>query len=187
MQDFLFSGWGAFWATLFMLVPFAVMLAYIVYRKSVFDTGPGTTPVKTLSRMEGVWLTFVFVFFVGINLGSLKYMPYIAEARAATNGQPLQEIDVTAKSWGYDMSSREVEAGRPVRFSGRSVDTQHGFAVYHPDGRMLFTMLLMDGLKQPTTVVHTFKDPGTYKVRCLEYCGIAHHAMLDELTVVKSN
>lgn len=187
MLDFLFSGWGAFWMTLFMLVPFAAMFTYVIYRKSVFDTGPGTTPVAKLSRLEGIWLTVVFVIFVGVNLGSLKYMPYIAEARAATNGQPLLEVDLTAKSWGYDISTREIEVGRPVRFSGRSVDTQHGFAVYHPDGRMLFTMLLMDGLKQPTTVVHTFKDPGTYKVRCLEYCGIAHHAMQDELTVVKSN
>ena len=187
MLDFLFSGWGAFWMTLFMLVPFAAMLAYVIYRKSVFDSRPSTTPVKTLSRLEGIWLTVVFVVFVGVNLGSLKYMPYIAAANAATNGKPMQEIDLTAKSWSYEISNRQIEAGSPVRFSGRSADTQHGFAVYHPDGRLLFTMLLMNGMSKPTTVVHTFKQPGTYKVRCLEYCGVAHHAMQDELIVVKSN
>ena len=82
------------------------------------------------------------------------------------------------------MSTREVEAGRPVRFSGRSSDTMHGFAVYHPNGRLLFTMMLMPGLSKPTSLIHTFEDPGTYKVRCLEYCGIAHHGMRDEITVV---
>ena len=84
------------------------------------------------------------------------------------------------------MSTREVEAGKPVRFSGRAMDTQHGFAVYHPDGRMLFTMLMMPGVSKATSVVRTFTEPGTYKIRCLEYCGIAHHGMKDELTVVKS-
>jgi cytochrome c oxidase subunit 2 len=187
MLDFLFTGWGAFWMTMFMLVPFAAIFAYVVYRKSVVDTGPSATTHNELSRLEGIWLTVVFVVFVGVNLASLKFMPIIATANAATSNLPLQEIDLTAKSWAYDISSRQIEAGRPVRFSGRSVDTQHGFAVYHPDGRMLFTMLLMDGLKKPTTVVHTFKEPGTYKVRCLEYCGIAHHVMQDELIVVKSN
>ncbi|MGN2393196.1 cytochrome C oxidase subunit II [Pelomicrobium sp. G1] len=187
MLDFLFSGWGAFWMTLFMAVPFAVIFYYVIYRKSVVDPGPSATPRKELSRLEGIWLAVVFVVFVGVNLASLKYMPTIAAARAATSGQPLQEIDVTAKSWVYEISNRRIEAGHPVRFSGKSSDTQHGFAVYHPDGRMLFTMMLMPGLTRPTTLVHTFKEPGRYKVRCLEYCGIAHHAMLDELIVVESN
>ncbi|MCZ7564452.1 MAG: hypothetical protein M5U08_12335 [Burkholderiales bacterium] len=129
----------------------------------------------------------VFVVFVGVNLASLKYMPTIAAARAETSRDPVQEINLTAKSWGYDISSRQIEAGRPVRFSGKSSDTQHGFAVYHPSGRMLFTMMLMPGLTNPTTLVHTFREPGKYKVRCLEYCGIAHHGMLDELTVVARN
>jgi cytochrome c oxidase subunit II len=35
--------------------------------------------------------------------------------------------------------------------------------------------------------VHTFREPGKYKVRCLEYCGVAHHAMKDELVVVERN
>lgn len=61
----------------------------------------------------------------------------------------------------------------------------HSFAVYHPNGRVLFTMMLMPGLSKPTSLIHTFSEPGKYKVRCLEYCGIAHHGMRDELTVVQ--
>jgi cytochrome c oxidase subunit 2 len=62
----------------------------------------------------------------------------------------------------------------------------HGFAVYHPDGRVLFTMMLIPGMK-PASLVHTFTEAGEYKVRCLEYCGIAHHAMQDRLVVVNRN
>ena len=186
MLDFLFSGWGAFAATLAMLLPFAAMFWFVIHRKSVVDSGPSTTAPATLSRIEGFWLTAVFVTFVAINLASLKFMPIIATAHAATGGVPVQEVELTATSWSYEMSTRRVEVGKPVRFSGRAKDTQHGFAVYHPDGRLLFTMLMMPGVSRATTVVHNFTEPGTYKIRCLEYCGIAHHAMKDELIVAKN-
>lgn len=184
MLDFLFSGWGAFWMTLAMLLPFAAVFAYVVRRKSIVDPSPAATARARISRVEVGWLGLVLVVFVGVNLASLKYMPTLASARAATSGADIQDVDLTAKSWAYDMSSRRVEAGRPVRFSGRSDDTMHGFAVYHPDGRMLFTLMLMPGLAKPTSLVYTFKDAGTYTVRCLEYCGIAHHAMRDEIVVL---
>ena len=184
MLDFLFSGWGAFWMTLFMLVPFAAVFYYVLRRKSVVDATPSATPRAEISRIEAIWLAGVLVLFVGVNLASLKYMPTLATAHAATTRTDIQQVDLTATSWAYDMKVRQVEAGRPVRFSGRSSDTMHGFAVYHPDGRLLFTMMLMPGLAKPTSLIHTFKDPGRYTVRCLEYCGIAHHTMRDELVVV---
>lgn len=184
MLDFLFSGWGAFWMTLFMLVPFAAVFYYVIRRKSVVDPSPGATARAKISQMEVSWLGLVLVVFVGVNLASLKYMPTLATARAAAQGTAVQNVELTATSWAYDISSRRVEAGRPVRFSGRSSDTMHGFAVYHPDGRLLFTMMLMPGLAKPTSLIHTFDEPGTYKVRCLEYCGIAHHTMRDEIVVV---
>ncbi len=186
MLDFLFSGWGAFWVTLALLLPFAGMYWYVIQRKSVAYAGPSTMRPATMSRIEGYWLTAVFVIFVAINLASLKFMPTLAATRAAASGVPLQEVVFTATSWNYEMSTRQVETGKPVRFSGKAKDTQHGFAVYHPDGRMLFTMLMMPGVSKASSVVYTFTDPGTYKIRCLEYCGIAHHGMLDKLTVVKS-
>lgn len=187
MQDFLFTGWGAFWMVLYMLVPFALVFYYVIHRKSVVGAGPGAAARHDLSRVEGLWLGLVFIVFIGVNLASMKYMPTIATARAMASGQPLQQVDLSAKSWSYEISKREIVAGQPVRFSGRSTDTMHGFGVYHPDGRLLFTMMLMPGLKEPTSLVHTFRDPGKYKVRCLEYCGVAHHAMKDELVVVASN
>jgi cytochrome c oxidase subunit 2 len=32
---------------------------------------------------------------------------------------------------------------------------------------------------------HTFDEPGTYKILCLEYCGLGHHEMSAEINVVK--
>jgi len=31
---------------------------------------------------------------------------------------------------------------------------------------------------------YTFTEPGTYRVYCLEYCGLAHHEMAADITVV---
>ncbi|MBE7417856.1 MAG: hypothetical protein HS128_08865 [Ideonella sp.] len=183
MLDFLFSGWGAFWMTLFMLLPFAAVFYYIVRRKSVVDPSPAAAARAQISRVEVGWIGLVLLVFVGVNLASLKYMPTLRTAHANTRTD-IQNVDLTATSWAFDISSRRVEAGRPVRFSGRSNDTMHGFAIYHPDGRMLFTMMLMPGLTKPTSLIHTFDEAGTYKVRCLEYCGIAHHTMRDEIVVV---
>lgn len=55
MLDFLFTGWGAFWMVLFMLVPFAVIFYYVIHRKSVVDFGPGPRPARICrgSRASG--------------------------------------------------------------------------------------------------------------------------------------
>lgn len=187
MLHFLYqSGWGAFAMTLFFLIPFLLVFVYVIYRKSVVDSAPSGTERKQLSRLEGIWITVVLVIFFGVNLASISYMPIVTTARAASTATNIQQVDFSARSWAYEISERKLEVGRPVRFSGKSTDTMHGFAVYHPDGRILFTMMLMPGLQKPSSLIHTFNEPGKYKVRCLEYCGVAHHLMQDELIVAKS-
>ncbi len=183
MLDFIYqSGFGAFTVMLFFQVPFLVVFFYILYRKSVTDRGPSSTDDRRISRLERLWIAVVLVLFVGVNVMSIKYMPTFSSAHAATTAVNIQDVEVTARSWAYEISEREYEVGRPVRFMVKSVDTVHGFGVYHPDGRMLFTMMLIPGMEK-SSLIHTFTEPGKYKVRCLEYCGIAHHAMQDHLVV----
>ena len=183
MLDFLYqSGWGAFSIMLFFQIPFLIFFFYIVYRKASTEPESGDTDARRMLRTEWLWLSIVVVLFVGVNVLSIKYMPTISTARATATEQDLQDVSVTAQSWTYEISDREVEVGHPVRFSVKSADTVHGFAVYHPDGRVLFTMMLIPGV-EPSSLVHTFTEPGTYKVRCLEYCGTAHHVMQDQLVV----
>lgn len=163
-------------------VPFLIVFLYIIYLKAYKNPSPSDTKAATLSQMEWAWLGLVITLFLAFNLLSIKYMPQIATARVEASAAEIQDIDVSAQSWAYQISDRQLQVGRPVRFSVKSVDTVHGFAVYHPDGRMLFTMMLIPGV-DTSSIIHTFTEPGTYKVRCLEYCGIAHHAMQDALIV----
>ncbi len=185
MLDFMYqSSWGAFTIMLFFHVPFLLVFFYILYRKTAVDPGPSGTDDGRISRAEGLWITLVIVLFVGINVVSIKYMPTVSTAHAAS-AENIQNIDVTAQSWSYEISERQLEVGRPVRFSVKSADTVHGFGVYHPDGSVVFTMMLIPGMER-ASLIHTFTEPGKYRVRCLEYCGIAHHAMADELIVSDS-
>jgi len=187
MLDFLYQdAWGAFAIMLLFQIPFLIIFFYVVYRKTRTDRKPSGTDAKKMSRIESWWIAIVVVLFVAVNVVSIKYMPTFSTAQAAITAQNIKDVDVTAQSWSYLISERQFEVGVPVRFSVKSIDTMHGFAVYHPDGRMLFTMMLMPGM-QESSIIHTFTEPGKYKVRCLEYCGIAHHLMQDELIVANSS
>jgi cytochrome c oxidase subunit 2 len=48
-------------------------------------------------------------------------------------------------------------------------------------GRLLLQVQAMPGYVNQ--VQYTFDTPGTYHVICLEYCGVAHHAMAADFTV----
>ena len=186
MLEFLYqTGWGAFTVMLLFQIPFLIVFMYVIYRKAFASPGPSGTDRRKLSRLEGLWITTVVALFLVVNIASIGYMPTALTTRAAQAEQNIQQVDVTARSWSYEISDRALEVGRPVRFSAKSADTMHGFAVYHPDGRILFTMMLLPGLEEPTSLIHTFTEPGEYQVRCLEYCGIAHHLMQDKLVVAK--
>lgn len=179
------SGWGAFAITLFMFIPFMAVFMYIIIKKSAADAGPSTADKSEYKRAEWMWMGLVTVVFVGVNIASIGYMPTVVTANAVASGKDIVQVDVTAESWSFDISETKIEVGKLIRFSGISTDTMHSFAIYHPDGRVLFTMMLMPGLEGPTSLIHTFTEAGTYIVRCLEFCGLSHHEMRDEIVVVE--
>lgn len=184
MLEFLYNtGWGALTLMLLFQIPFLTVFFFIIHRKSVVDNSPNDISHKKLSRTEGIWIAVVVFLFIAVNAFAIPYMPFVNGGNTVMAGD-AKEVDITARSWSYDISERTIEAGQPVRFLARSMDTMHSFTVYDPDGNIEVNLQLMPGLERATTTVHTFTEPGTYKVRCLEYCGIAHHRMQDEITVV---
>lgn len=127
-------------------------------------------------RLALVW-TFVLVGFV-VTYASLRPWPHDAEAADGT-----VEVEVMASQWSWDISRREVPVATPVVLNVGSHDVNHGVGVYHPDGTLLFQTQAMPGVIN--RVKHTFTEPGIYRVLCMEYCGLAHHGMADELRVVQ--
>jgi cytochrome c oxidase subunit 2 len=93
-----------------------------------------------------------------------------------------QVVAVTGMQWAWQIKPDTMQAGQPVEFQVTSTDVNHGFAIYAPDGRIEIQTQAMPGVTNK--FVHTFAQPGTYKVMCLEYCGVGHAPMTSRITVV---
>lgn len=119
--------------------------------------------------------TMIVVFLV-----SLRWLPY-RPVRASVLGSPQVTVEVTAQQWAWTFSQQEIPAGVPVEFAVTSKDVNHGFGVYNPQGRLVAQVQAMPGYTN--RLIHVFDRAGTYTVRCLELCGIPHHAMVATLTV----
>jgi heme/copper-type cytochrome/quinol oxidase subunit 2 len=80
-----------------------------------------------------------------------------------------------------------IAAGDTVLFNVTSHDVTHGFGVYQCTDTKCTTAALMDQVQvMPdfyNSILLTFKTPGIYYVRCLEFCGFGHYTMFTELNV----
>jgi cytochrome c oxidase subunit 2 len=55
--------------------------------------------------------------------------------------------------------------------------------IYNPDGTLIKQVNVLPGVTQK--IVLTFHKVGTYKLRCLEFCGVDHHLMENDLEVTR--
>ncbi len=118
----------------------------------------------------------IVVFFL-----TLRWLPF-TPARAAKLGAPQVTVTVTGMQWGWMFSRRQIPEGVPVEFAVTARDVNHGFAIYDSSGRLLTQVQAMPGYTN--RLIYVFREPGTYTVRCLEYCGVGHDVMTASLTVM---
>ena len=121
---------------------------------------------------------------IGLGL-TLRRTPYAGAATAS----PALTVTVDGMMWAWRVTAPAgaagadggliVPVGQPVRFEVGAVDVNHGFAVYRPDGSLLGQTQAMPGYRNQLTLV--FPEPGTYRVLCLEYCGVGHHSMFTSI------
>ncbi len=126
------------------------------------------------------WFLALVVLGVGGAYATLKPFP-IADQSASS--QTAQIVDVVGRQWLWTLSQKQIKAGIPVQFNVTSTDVNHGFAIYGPNDRIVTQTQAMPGFIN--RLHYTFTQPGTYRVMCLEYCGVAHHGMVTEFEVVK--
>ncbi len=130
---------------------------------------------KTESYRSGLFWGLV-VAGVVIMAATLRPWPYDASASGAA-----VTVTATGSQWSWEIAPNTVPLGRPVIFKVSSTDVNHGFGVYDPDGTMLFQTQAMPGYVNQ--VRYVFTRPGSYRVLCMEYCGLVHHEMIVELQV----
>ena len=111
---------------------------------------------------------------------TLHAYPY-PRFRTEALGVPVDTVGVLGAQWGWSLDRTTVPAHVPVEFVVRSKDVNHDFAVYNAGGTLLVQVQAMPGYAN--RLIYRFDRPGTYTVRCLEYCGMFHHIMLTTFTV----
>lgn len=133
-------------------------------------TLPQTVVTEQGDRIRRIWLVVLSIVLGAGFTVAFPHYPYsnpVAEA-ASTH------YSVEALQYAFLMPS-EIPANTPITFDVTSRDVNHGFGIYDPDNQLIAQVQAM-----PNYVNHlhfTFSKPGSYTVRCLEYCGIVHHYM----------
>jgi cytochrome c oxidase subunit 2 len=158
--------------TFALMVVVAATFLWVLKQAGAVESEEASTVEKYRSMLFwGMLLLGVFV-----SIGSLRPWP-----QAIAGGPNVINVKATGSQWSWELDPKTVPAGKQVTFSVATTDVTHGFSVFDPDGHLLFQTQAMPGYINQ--VSYTFKTSGKYRVFCMEYCGLAHQDMTDELVV----
>jgi cytochrome c oxidase subunit 2 len=155
----------------------AIGFMAVVARSTRGRRAGGEVDLERLRELEKTWFVVVVVLLVALVVATIFFTPY---GRSAASD--AQVVEIEALQFGWLLPNRPLEAGRQVEFRLTSRDVNHSFAVYTAGGELVFQVQVMPGEVQK--YVHTFDRAGTYRVLCLEYCGVDHDLMQTQLRVV---
>ncbi|MCF8471085.1 MAG: hypothetical protein K9G30_09900 [Parvibaculum sp.] len=156
--------------SLFFMVIIAAVFVHVVRAAP-----PRSDATRSEFRRRQLIWTMMIVGVI-VSVASLARWPH------AVSAAPSEVVNVTGAQWYWDIDRTELPQGVPVVFNAQTTDVTHGFGVVNEQGRMLFQAQVIPGYQN--RVEYRFDTPGTYTVICLEYCGVAHHDMITEFTVI---
>lgn len=152
------------------------ILAFL-FVKSAMAVSMAAQNTTNVERRRKTIVWTMLAFGAVISIASLREWPH-----ALASGPGVVEVNARSSQWFWDIDRREVPAGATVQFNVHADDVNHGFGVVDDTGRLLFQTQAMPGYVN--SVSHVFEKTGTYRVICMELCGVGHHAMTDEFQVV---
>lgn len=161
------------WLMLVLIVIFCAVAAGSRVRAETGILVSGGANIRTVS----FWVLLIAI--VPIAFFTLAELPYAATKGAATG--EARTVEAVGSQWSWDLSSEVASVGDVVEFRITAEDVNHGFSIYDPSMRLVAQAQAMPGYVN--VLRHTFSKPGTYKILCLEYCGLSHHEMAAEFTV----
>ena len=171
-------------------MPFAVFagaaLIIIGVFAAVARSTSATVDYAKANRLRLLFFVSLGVILLTFLVLTLPRLPYPIEARApdrvvhAVGKQYAWSLTEgagpTLAAWDRDFSPLvTVQAGALVEFRVTTLDVNHGFSLYAPDGHLMAQTQAMPGYVNRLRV--SFDQPGTYTVLCLEFCGMSHHRM----------
>ncbi|QGH35493.1 cytochrome C oxidase subunit II [Gracilibacillus salitolerans] len=167
------------WITSLIFMLLITFIFLFVALKSTEKREYGRIKKKWYKARTFYGVTLV-VFMLIITIYTLRELPY--DQPVYGKGEDPTIVDVEALQFGWELSQSEFKVGEAIEFHVTSQDVNHGFGIYDEEMNMIAQTQAMP---EYTNVVYlTFTEPGTYEVLCLEYCGLAHHVMTYQITVI---
>ena len=117
-----------------------------------------------------VWLMVLGVAIIASFALSLPSFPYPTASQSRT----LPHYAVVAQQFSFRLPPT-IPINTDVIFDVTSKDVNHGFGIYDPNDELVAQVQAMPDYTNHLPV--RFSIPGTYTIRCLEFCGVAHHVM----------
>jgi cytochrome c oxidase subunit 2 len=187
VQTIAFTVWG--------VLALVVALTYGYVAWSTHTPLEGKEHYKAVVRLRRPLFVLLVVLLLTFLALTLPQAPYPRQSLV-----PDKVVHVVGKQFSFAISAKpitsdadfanalgervQIPAGDWVEFRVTSQDVNHGFAVYDPDGHLLGQTQAMPGYVN--RLLMRFEKPGTYRALCLEYCGLAHHAMRGTFEVLAS-
>jgi cytochrome c oxidase subunit 2 len=157
-----------------LVVVLAVVVAVALWsttrRKAQID-------VHRLAELERNWLAIVVLILVAILAATIWFTPY-----GKSTPSNAQIVRVDASQFFWRIRPRRVTMRRPVAFVTRASDVNHGFGIFRGRKEIAQIQVVPD---RDSTLIHTFTQPGTYTVLCLEFCGVGHAQMESTFVVTR--
>ena len=175
--------WYAGFVSLVGAVAIALIAWFVASRHA--PEAPAESVMPRVYRARGWYFLVLLAALIVVSGVTLARLPY----PQAKPQEPALTVPVVARMWAWELqppigSSQAgaapgqelaLPAGRPVEFAVTSQDVNHGLGIYDEEGRLLAQTQAMPGYVNRLRVV--FARPGRYHIMCMEYCGVAHHAM----------
>ncbi len=100
---------------------------------------------------------------------------------AATSADaPVKAFEITASRFEFQPGKIEVQEGDHVKLTLRSADTTHGIVI--PE---LKVKVKIPKGGAAVTAEFVASQPGTFTMKCSEYCGPGHKKMLGTIVVTE--
>ena len=170
--------WLMFWLGLAVVVAVVVVLALGLFRRR-----RGSEPPPDRQGSFGRWFVVagvitplvILVVVFGATVRAMRFVPTTAPPEALV-------IEVVGHQFWWEVRYPDQEVtvrdelhlpvGRPVNLQLSSADVIHSFWVPELAGKI---DMLPD---HPNTLVLQADQPGQYRSRCAEYCGLEHTRMV---------
>jgi cytochrome c oxidase subunit II len=155
-----------------------VGIALIIFRSTRVGFHVRTTDRETLERREGLWGLVFLAMLALLMAATIFSLPYWQN-----DEDNPQQLDITGRQFAFTVDPPRVRADVPTTITLRSADVNHAVGIYDSDDTLLKQVNVLPGVTQQIEMI--FDHPGTYELRCLEFCGIDHHLMLNDLKVTR--